>query len=123
MWRPTDAEPACRPRGGQEVARVAAAATGRLLRWLVCLALLVWIPLAARAQVAIPPLRSPVTDLAQTLTGAEAAALEQKLRAFEARKGSQVAVLVVPTTAPETIEQYAIRVAEQWRLGRRQVDD
>lgn len=75
------------------------------------------------AEVAVPALRSPVTDLTGTLTANQAAALEQKLRAFEARKGSQVAVLLVPTTAPETIEQYSIRVAEQWRVGREQADD
>lgn len=78
---------------------------------------------AVAAEVAIPALRSPVTDLTGTLTADQAAALEQKLRAFEARKGSQVAVLLVPTTAPEGIEQYSIRVAEQWRVGRGQVDD
>jgi uncharacterized protein len=49
--------------------------------------------------------------------------LEQTLQAFEARKGSQLAVLMVPTTAAETIEQYALRVAEQWKLGRKKVDD
>jgi len=45
------------------------------------------------------------------------------LQTFEARKGSQIAVLIVPTTAPETIEQYGLRVAEQWKLGRKKVDD
>jgi uncharacterized protein len=120
MWRPTDAESARRAYGRQGAAASAASPIDRLL---LCLLLLLWIPFAARAEVAVPPLRSPVTDLTQTLTGAEAAALEQKLRAFEARKGSQVGVLLVPTTAPETIEQYAIRVAETWKLGRRSVED
>jgi uncharacterized protein len=50
-------------------------------------------------------------------------ALEAKLRAFEQAKGSQVAVLIVPTTRPEEIEQYSIRVVEQWKLGRGKVDD
>jgi uncharacterized protein len=49
--------------------------------------------------------------------------LTQKLREFEARKGSQVAVLIVPTTQPEEIEQYSIRVAEAWKIGRKKVDD
>jgi uncharacterized protein len=49
--------------------------------------------------------------------------LEQTLQAFEAEKGSQLAVLIVPTVAPETIEQYALRVAEQWKLGRKKIDD
>ena len=77
----------------------------------------------AFAQVSVPELRSPVTDLTNTLTSSQVAALDQKLRAFEQRKGSQVAVLLVPTTQPEAIEQYSIRVVEQWKLGRRGVDD
>ena len=68
------------------------------------------------AEVAIPALKSRVTDLTGTLAAEEAAQLEQKLAAFEARKGSQIAVLIVPTTQPETIEQYSIRVAEAWKL-------
>ena len=75
------------------------------------------------ADVAVPPLRAPVTDLTGTLTSQQAATLEQQLRAFEAKKGSQIAVLLVPTTQPETIEQYGIRVAEAWKLGRRGVND
>src|SRR5690242_6142894 len=75
------------------------------------------------AEVAIPPLKTRVTDLTRTLPDAQRAALEERLAAFEAKKGSQVAVLLVPTTQPETIEQYAIRVAEQWKLGRKGVDD
>ena len=75
------------------------------------------------AQVAVPPLKARVTDLTGTLQSAQISALEQRLSAFEAKKGSQIAVLVVPTTQPESIEQYAIRVAEQWKLGRKGVDD
>jgi len=75
------------------------------------------------AQIPVPPLTERVTDQASLLTAEQKASLEQKLQAFEARKGSQLAVLIVPTTAPETIEQYALRVAEQWKLGRKKVDD
>jgi uncharacterized protein len=75
------------------------------------------------AEVAVPPLVSRITDLTGTLSGDERAQLEQELAAFEARKGSQIAVLIVPTTHPETIEQYAIRVAETWKLGRKGIDD
>ncbi|SOD42514.1 TPM domain-containing protein [Nitrosovibrio sp. Nv4] len=75
------------------------------------------------ADVAIPPLKSPVTDLTGTLSANETEQLERKLAVFEARKGSQIAVLIVPTTQPETIEQYSIRVAEAWKLGRKGVDD
>jgi uncharacterized protein len=77
----------------------------------------------AQALVEVPVLRSPVTDLTGTLTPGQAAALEAKLRAFEQAKGSQVAVLVVPTTQPEEIEQYSMRVAEAWKLGRKGIDD
>jgi uncharacterized protein len=77
----------------------------------------------AFAQVAVPELRARVTDLTKTLSASEAQALEQKLAAFETRKGSQIAVLLVPTTAPETIEQYSIRVADSWKLGRADSDD
>ncbi len=77
----------------------------------------------AGAQVAVPPLTGRVTDQTATLGAEQKADLEQTLQAFEARKGSQLAVLMVPTTAPETIEQYALRVAEQWKLGRKKVDD
>jgi uncharacterized protein len=77
----------------------------------------------ALAQVEIPPLRAPVTDLTGTLTQDQIATLEQRLRTFEQQKGGQIAVLLVPTTQPETIEQYSIRVAEAWKLGRRDVDD
>ena len=77
----------------------------------------------AGAQIAVPPLSGRVTDQTATLSAEQKAALEQTLQAFEARKGSQLAVLIVPTTAPETIEQYALRVAEQWKLGRKKVDD
>ena len=71
----------------------------------------------ARAEVAVPPLQTRVTDLTGTLTAPQRQALEDKLAAFEAAKGSQIAVLIVPTTEPESIEQYALRVAERWKLG------
>jgi uncharacterized protein len=85
--------------------------------------LLLLLALPAWAQVAVPPLTARVADLTGTLTKEQTASLEQMLRSFEARKGSQVAVLMVPTTAPEAIEQYALRVAERWKIGRKNVDD
>jgi uncharacterized protein len=88
--------------------------------WLLMLALVAGV---AAAVVAVPPFTAYVTDQTATLTREEIQALEQKLTAFANRKGSQVAVLIVPTTAPESIEQYSIRVAEQWKLGRKGVDD
>ena len=83
---------------------------------------LFWVAIAG-AQVPVPPLGGRVTDQTATLTNEQKSALEQTLRSFEERKGSQVAVLIVPSTAPETIEQYALRVAEQWKPGRKNVDD
>ena len=87
------------------------------------LAIMLFWGVVAGAQVPVPPLAGRVTDQTATLTGEQKSALEQTLRSFEARKGSQVAVLIVPTTSPETIEQYALRVAEQWKPGRKNVDD
>jgi uncharacterized protein len=75
------------------------------------------------AQVPVPPLAGRVTDQTATLTGEQKSSLEQTLRSFEDRKGSQVAVLIIPSTSPETIEQYALRVAEKWKPGRKNVDD
>ncbi len=79
--------------------------------------------LPVRGQAPVPELRARVTDLTGTLSAGERLALEQRLQAFEREKGSQIAVLIVPTVRPETIEQYAIRVAEQWQLGRKGIDD
>ncbi len=96
---------------------------------LVTLAAASWLavawPLAAAAQALqpVPALQSRVTDLTGTLTGSQSASLESKLADFEARKGAQIAVLVVPTTQPEEIEQYSIRVADAWKLGREKPDD
>src|ERR1700744_4165315 len=87
------------------------------------LALLLCWAFAAFADVAVPPLTGRVVDQTGTLSSDTVASLSQKLKDFEARKGSQIAVLIVPTTAPETIEQYSIRVAEAWKVGRRKIDD
>ncbi len=95
---------------------------GRIARALLLAWALGWASWAA-AQQPVPPLKAHVTDLTATLTAAQQAELEQTLTAFEARKGSQLAVLVVASTAPEAIEQYAIRVAEVWKLGRKRIDD
>ncbi|UPK25901.1 TPM domain-containing protein [Bradyrhizobium sp. 195] len=79
--------------------------------------------LPASADVAVPQLTGRVVDQTGTLSSTDVASLSQKLRDFESRKGSQVAVLIVPTTQPETIEQFSIRVAEAWKVGRTKVDD
>ena len=77
----------------------------------------------AAAQVAVPPLSARVTDLTGTLSGGAVARIEGKLADFESKKGSQIAVLIVPSTQPEEIEQYGIRVAEAWKIGRKGTDD
>jgi uncharacterized protein len=71
----------------------------------------------------IPPLTAHVTDLTQTLSAQEKQALEAKLDDWEARTTNQLAVLLVPTTQPEPIEAYAIRVAEKWQIGRKGKDN
>jgi uncharacterized protein len=87
------------------------------------LALLIGWTFAALADVAVPPLTGRVVDLTGTLASSDIARLTDTLKDLETRKGSQVAVLIVPTTAPETLEQYSIRVAEAWKIGRKKVDD
>lgn len=83
---------------------------------------LCWFELVG-AQVAVPPLTGRVIDQTGTLNGGQKAALEQTLQSFEARKGSQIVILVVASTAPETIEQFSLRVAEHWRPGRKKIED
>jgi len=87
------------------------------------LALAPWAVASGQDLQGIPALERRVTDAAEVLPPAEEAALEEKLAAFEARKGTQIAVLTVATTAPEEIEQYSIRVVDAWKLGRKGVDD
>src|ERR1700694_1968921 len=90
---------------------------------LLALALLLCWAFSAQADVAVPPLSGRVVDQTGTLSSGDVASLTQTLQSLEARKGSQVAVLIVPTTAPETIEQYSLRVAETWKIGRKKIDD
>jgi uncharacterized protein len=94
-----------------------AAARAVLVALMMC-----WASLAA-ADVAVPPLTGRVVDQTGTLTGDDIAALTNTLKDLETRKGSQIAVLVVPTTEPESIEQFSIRVAEAWKIGRKKIDD
>jgi uncharacterized protein len=89
---------------------------------LISLSKLAFIAVAA-AQIAIPPLKSPVTDLTGTLDAQQRSALEQTILEFEKRKGAQIAVLMVPSTQPETVEQYAVRAQEAAKVGRKDIDD
>jgi uncharacterized protein len=78
---------------------------------------------SAQAEVAVPQLKQRVTDLTSTLDAGQVRTLETKLATFEAGKGSQIAVLILPSTQPEAIDQFGIRVVEAWKLGRKGVDD
>jgi uncharacterized protein len=80
-------------------------------------------PAQAQTETAVPQLRARVTDQTGTLTAPLRDALEQRLAAFEKGKGAQIAVLMVSTTQPDSIEQYATRVFDQWKLGRKGTDD
>jgi uncharacterized protein len=97
-------------------------------RWLAALAAVLvsaslgFLP-QAWADVAIPTLKARVTDLTGTLTPEQVGTLEQRLAAFEAKKGSQIVVLMLPSTKPEAIEQFSIRLAEAWKIGRKGTDD
>jgi uncharacterized protein len=88
-----------------------------LLAWMLC-----WAAVAV-ADVVVPPLTGRVVDQTGTLTPQQIATLDDTLQVFEQRKGSQIAVLIVSTTEPETIEQFSIRVADAWKIGRKKVDD
>lgn len=76
-----------------------------------------------RAQVDVPELSRRVTDLTATLSAGQIDSLENTLAAFESKKGSQIAVLMIPTTQPEDIAQFGIRVADAWKIGREKIDD
>lgn len=94
-----------------------------LPRGLLAALLLCWAALLHAAPVAIPALGARVTDLTQTLDAGQRAQLESQLAGLEQRKGAQIAVLLIPSIGEESIEDYAVRAFEQWKLGRKGVDD
>ena len=95
-----------------------------LLRWLSAAALaFVFLHAGAQDLKPVPPLQSRVTDTIGMLTPAQRGTLENVLKEQEERTGNQIAVLLLGSTAPESIEQYSIRVADAWKLGRKGVDD
>lgn len=94
------------------------------VRWWGWLVLCFLAPVFAQTQQQpLPKLTGRVNDLTGTLTAEQQATLEDKLAAFEARKGSQIVVLVVATTDPEDIVNYSYRVAHNWKLGRAKIND
>lgn len=90
---------------------------------LACLLGCVSLACIAQSTAAIPAFDSPVVDTTGTLDAATRQQLQQQALALQQRKGSQLQVLVIPSTAPETIEQYAVRAFESFKLGRKGVDD
>ncbi|WP_353155955.1 TPM domain-containing protein, partial [Herminiimonas fonticola] len=90
---------------------------------LVCTLAFFCVLASAQNLVAVPPLKERVTDLAGMLNAGQRTTLENVLADYETRTGSQIAVLLINSTEPETIEQYSIRVADAWKLGRKGVDD
>jgi uncharacterized protein len=76
-----------------------------------------------QAQLAVPSLSAHVNDTTATLSDAQREQLDAKLSAFEQTSGAQVVVLMVPTTQPEDIASYANRVANTWKLGRKEIGD
>ncbi len=96
---------------------------GSPLRWLLLAWLWLAIPAWAQSLAAIPALDSPVVDTTGTLDAGQEQQLVQQALALQQRKGSQLQILLVPTTGPESIEQYSQRVFDQWKLGRQGVDD
>ena len=94
-----------------------------MLRALALCLLLVAAPAWAQSLAAIPALDSPVVDTTGTLDATQKQQLEQQALALQQRKGSQLQVLIVPSTQPEDIFDYTQRVFDQWKLGRQGVDD
>jgi uncharacterized protein len=92
------------------------------LKLVLCMLLFVACNLQAQI-IDVPVLKSRVTDLTQTLSHDQRKQLEAKIAAFEQVKGSQIAVLMLPTTQPEDIAQFSIRVTDAWQLGRAKPDD
>jgi uncharacterized protein len=72
---------------------------------------------------AIPPLSARVIDTSGTLDAGQTQALEAKLAAFEKARGAQIVILMVPTTLPEDITDYAQRVGDAWKIGRAGIGD
>lgn len=89
----------------------------------MCMAALGVASAPVRAQVAVPALTSPVVDTTGTLTPPQVAQLERQALGLQQRTGSQLQILIVPSTQPEDVATYAQRVFATWRLGREGVDD
>lgn len=113
------------PRGGPVAIGGERGAPMRWLRQFGLLLVLLLAAVVARAQdvLPVPPLSGRVIDQTGTLSAVQVEGLTRKLAAFEAESGSQVVVLMVPTTQPEDIAAYAQRIGDTWKIGRREVGD
>jgi uncharacterized protein len=117
------------PTGGGRGARLSSPRRALLGAWGSAAARLLMLVIAllgtdlARAQLPVPALTGRIIDQTGTLNAAQRAALDNKLAAFEAQSGPQIVVLLVASTAPEDIAAYAQRVADTWKIGRREVGD
>ena len=80
-------------------------------------------PVCAQALLPVPPLSARVIDQTGSLAAADVAALEQQIKTFEQRRGTQIVVLLVPSTAPEDIADFTQRLGDAWKIGRREVGD
>jgi len=106
--------------------RAGATRAGRLAMWALALAWasLLWAGFAhAQDLPPVPALTGRVVDHTGTLDTGQVSSLESKLAAFEAKQGTQIVILIVPTTGQEDIAAYAFRVADEWKIGRRDVGD
>jgi len=95
----------------------------RFLRALAGAAALLAAALAFAQQTPVPKLTGHVVDLTGTLAAGDRDSLDAKLKQFEKERGAQVVVLLVPTIGDETIEEFAGRVTDDWKLGRKGIDD
>ena len=86
-------------------------------------AVFLWLPLHAQGVLPVPALTARVIDTTGTLDAIQLKGLDDKLAAFEKEKGSQIVMLLVPTTQPEDISSYVNRVANDWKIGRKGVGD
>lgn len=105
--------------GGVSAQALAKGLTRLLLAWVILSLSPAW----AQALVPVPPLTARVMDQTGTLAVADVAALEQQLQTFEQQRGTQIVVLVLPSTAPEDIADFTQRLGDAWKIGRREVGD
>jgi uncharacterized protein len=92
--------------------------------WVLLLGLLMpGLLLAQDGLAPIPALSARVIDTTGTLDAGQRQALEAKLADFEQKRGTQIVVLMVPTTQPEDIVGYTQRVGDLWKIGRKDVGD